>query len=71
VDDNNNEEKTKGDRTHTPPTHLRDDYEDYDYDDNNIHIAAKKQRLKIGGLANNRGTNHQSAIPSMDGSRAG
>ena len=56
--------KTKGDRTQPPC----DDYEDYDYnDDNNIHIAVKKQRLKIGDLANNRGTNYRSAIPSMNG----
>ena len=29
---------------HTP----HDDYEDYSYHDNNIHITVKKQRLKTG-----------------------
>lgn len=52
-------------------THLNDDYPDYSYHDNNIHIAVKRQRLKTGGLANSRGTNLQSVIPSLDGSKAG
>ena len=63
ADDNHNKEKLKV-IEHNP--HVMT--EDYDYnDDNNIHIAVKKQRLKIGDLANNRGTNYRSAIPSMNG----
>ena len=35
--------------TQPPPNN---DNEDYDYDDSNIHIAGKKQRLKTEGMAN-------------------
>jgi hypothetical protein len=51
-------------------THLNDYNEDYGYDDSNIHITGKKQRLKTGGLANSRGTNQQSVIPFLDGMKA-
>ena len=35
------------------------------------YTSQSRQRLKTGGLANSRGTNLQSVIPSLDGSKAG
>jgi hypothetical protein len=49
---NNNKEKLKV----IENTHPRDDYRDYVYDDNDIHIVIKKQRLKTGELTNSRDT---------------
>jgi hypothetical protein len=63
--------QTLADNDNINKTHLNDDYPDYSYHDNNIRIAVKRQRLKTGGLANSRGTNLQSVIPSLDGSKAG
>jgi hypothetical protein len=63
ADDDNDKEKLKV----IENIHPRDYYEDYDDEDNNMHIAVKKQRLKTGGLANSRGTNHQSVIHTVIG----
>jgi len=56
---------------HTHNPHPNNDNEDYDYDDSNIHIAGKKAKAENRRNGKQwRGTNQQSVIPSLDGTRA-